>query len=1060
MYLNHRPTLFVSALLLLLLLVVAGAPEEAVLSAPRAQALPTAGPCDPATAYARAGANVREGPGPEYPRIEQLTSGEVRRVTGRHAGFRWWQIETADGSLGWVWDSAVTVTGNVLAVPVVEAPPLNGVVPPTDAVWELAGAQACIPTPTVTPFMPTMTPQPSVVDWEYADEGWAAPLNLSNAGAAAQPQLVALGDDLLVLWEDTFDGFAFSRRENGLWSAPVLAEFPFFTRRYETGLATEEPTPGYTPQLLARTPDDLYAFWRDEDDNLFASHVATDSFGVYDSWTARLELGTNIAGMAAAVDGDSAIYLAYLQTSDLDGARSGIYVRRLEADAATWSDPQPLHLSGYYRLMTAETANIQVAASETQVFVVWDEQPQERVWLARADAGGDGWQEPVLIDQRQASDSTAATSPGAIHLLLDRGSLHLTWQAGHEGSICTQYHRWSQDNGSTWESTSQLSTAESGLSSGCLQDVSLLGDGETVYMLGSTENNAYLYLWRDGSWTEAQAQPPMQAFTLSSTGRQVAFNCGRDAIVHDDRLVVAACGQAAGQDIWLLSLDLQSYAALLAVTPVWSTPAPLLPVTTDDEVAVRQKAILSPLLIEDDGGQLHAFWIEIVTSDYASVEISGGALFHALRQDGVWSRPQQLFVDSAVAVAQPAVALTASGRLLAVWSGGTTGEIYYSWAAAAQAGAAFEWSEPALLPAPRLAGSFPTIGADPTTGMLYAAYAIPLNEARGIYLTTSTDGENWSEADLVFDAVEAGWKRADRPRLVVAKTGELHLLFWKRSLPGTVPATELYYMRSTDGGVTWSEPEAIHSGTALPGVVVWSDLLVTRGRLVHVVWQEWDATNGTRTLWHRLSSDNGITWAQASRIGGFGLEFSTVALLPDPADGVHVLGLSQETFSSASSGESETRLTHWRWSDEAGRWEQAENLELEALRPGGNQALAGTVTRGGVLVAVLAGETAAGSTQLFSAARTVALPTSRLTSLPTLTPTAWPADSVTPTPTPAPTETPVFPKDSSRGRATFDFLPLAGSGMLVTGAILALIPAILIVLVAIGVVSRVRTKRR
>src|SRR5690606_4162690 len=169
MYQNHRLTVTISTLLLLLLLVMSSMPENTALSAPRAQTLPTAGPCDPATAYARSGANVREGPTPDYPRIEQLTVGEVRRVVGRHAGFRWWQIETSDGGVGWVWDSAVTVTGDVLAVPLVEAPPLNGNVPRTDAVWEMTGARVCLPTPAPTPSLPTATPDTAGVEWDYED---------------------------------------------------------------------------------------------------------------------------------------------------------------------------------------------------------------------------------------------------------------------------------------------------------------------------------------------------------------------------------------------------------------------------------------------------------------------------------------------------------------------------------------------------------------------------------------------------------------------------------------------------------------------------------------------------------------------------------------------------------------------------------------------------------------------------------------------------------------------------------------------------------------------------
>lgn len=1056
MNLNHRLTVYLAALFLALL-VIMGLPEDAVLSAPRAQALPTAGPCDPATAYARAGANVREGPTPDYPRVEQLVAGEVRRVVGRHSGFRWWQIETSDGGTGWVWDSAVTVTGDVLAVPLVEAPPLNGAVPQTEAVWEMTGATVCIPTPAPTALLPTVTPLTSGLEWDYDDEGWALPLNISQSGAAVQPQVIALGDDLLLLWEDSFDGFVFSRRENGLWSAPVVAELPFFTRRYETDLAAEQPTPPFTPHLLARNPGDLYAFWRDREDNLFVSHVAANAFGAYDSWTPRQQLGSRVAGMAAAAGDDGAIYLAYLQPADVDEAPAGIYVRRLEANDGVWSAPQPLHLSGYYRLMTSETANIQIAAAGDHVFVAWDEQPQERVWLARSTDGGESWEALQEIDRRQSGDSTSASGPSAVRLLAAGDELHLSWQAGHEGAICAQYHQWSQDGGATWETPIRLETAAPGLGRGCLQDVSLLGAGEAVYLLGSMENGAYLYLWNDGIWTGAQPQQPLSQFSLEATGRQVTFGCGRDAMVHDGQLVVVACAQAVGQDIWLLSQELQTYAAMLAVTPIWSTPEPLLASVSADDTTRQEVAVDAPLLLEDGDGWLHAFWVETQVPDASPTESTSGRLYHALWQNGFWSRPQALFTEQALAVTQPAVALTSDGRLVLLWSGGTSGEITYSWAAAARAGIASEWTEPALLPAPRNAGSAPTLVVEPASAKLYAAYAIPLNEGRGIYLTSSLGAESWSEATLVFDAAEAGWERVDRPRLALAGPDEMHVLFWRRSLPGTALAAELYYMRSTDGGATWSEPEPINSGAAQPGVVIWSDLVVTGGRTVHITWQEWDAAAGTRTLWHRLSSDGGITWGQATRIGGLSTEPGATVLLKDPADSVHLVGLSQETTAGTSYSSDDFSLAHWQWVDESARWGAAESLDLR--RAGRNWSVAAAITGDGKLVALAAGQTGDGSVQLFSAARHVVLPADRSAPLPTLTPTARPTESAIMNPTPRPTELPVFPKDSRSGSSPFSSLPLVGSGGLVAGVILALVAAGLIVLVAIGVVRRLQSRR-
>lgn len=1045
----HRYRLCGFGFLLVLLLVAVGLPGAATLSAQDAQPLPTAAACEPPTAFARGGANVRGGPDPGYPLLEQLLSGDVRRVTGRHAGFQWWQVEAAGGRVGWVWNGAVVVTGNIRDLPLVEAPPLNGVVPETAAVWEPPLGEICAPAGIPVAPPPVATPQPAAVAWQAEDAGWQPPLNLSNAGTAARPQLLVFGDDLLVFWEDTVDGFTYTWRQGGSWPAPRQAEFPFATRRYYPELRSDQPAPRFTPTLLAGPGDAVHAFWLDDAGILYHSHVASAAFGDFEAWSEREELAASVAGLGAAADSTGAVYLAYLQNDAAGAAPSGVYVLRLDAGALQWSAPQPLHQSGYYRLVGAGTANLQVSAGEGTVAVAWDEAPQERIWLARSADRGRSWPEMQQLDRRLAEDGSAAASPGNARLLVDGGQIHVTWQAGHEGAACSQVHQWSDDNGQSWQRPARLPAAGPG--SGCLADVTLDGSGDAVYLLGSSESSTYLTLWTGTEWSAPQRQGPLQAFTIEETGRQVSLSCGRDAAVQDGQLVVAACGVGAGQDIWLLSRDLQEYTALLAVTPVWSTPAPVSAVAAEPAAAAR--AFASPQLVAGADGRLHAFWSE------GAAGTVPGQLGYAVWQNGAWSRPQSLFAASGPKLAQPAAVLTREGRLVLLWSGGNAGEIFFSWAAAARAMVASEWTEPAPLPAPVSAGSAPALAADPSSGALYAAYAIPLNEARGVYLASSANGESWSDAALVFDAAAAGWARVDQPRLAVAGPGELHLLFWKRGLPDNAPAAELHYARSLDGGATWSEPEAIHNGTPNRGVVVWSDLAVAGGRLVHLAWQEWDPSTGARTLWHRLSEDGGLTWNLAARIGGFGQEMGPAVLLQDPAGSPYLLALTSQT-SAAAVGATEPQLAQWQWSEEGQRWEEAESLPLRAPAPDAGQALAASITGDGDLVALLVSESESGAPQLVSAARAVSLPSVLPTPLPTLTPTPQPSASPSPTPLPQPTPTLVFSTGAGSSSGPLSFLPDLGGNALITGAILALIPAALLVVLAVVVFSRVRAGRR
>ena len=195
---------------------------------------------------------------------------------------------------------------------------------------------------------------------------------------------------------------------------------------------------------MARTPDDLYAFWRDGDDNLFVSHVAAAAFGNYDAWTARQQLGSHVAGMAAAVGGDGTIHLAYLQAADVEGAPAGIYVQRLEANAGAWSAPQPCTFR-YYRLITADTAISPSPPGITSSCVVYE--PQVSGWPVRPTA--DSWEDFAGADRRRPTTARPLAA-SAVRLVAAGDELHLSWQAGHEGSVRAQYHQWSQDGGATW----------------------------------------------------------------------------------------------------------------------------------------------------------------------------------------------------------------------------------------------------------------------------------------------------------------------------------------------------------------------------------------------------------------------------------------------------------------------------------------------------------------------------------------------------------------------------------------------------------------------------------
>jgi hypothetical protein len=74
-------------------------------------------------------AYVRTGPDEAYGDIDFLLQGQQGFIIGRYENSvtgTWWYIERIkEGKDGWIWSGAVTTSGDVLGVPLLEAPPLD-----------------------------------------------------------------------------------------------------------------------------------------------------------------------------------------------------------------------------------------------------------------------------------------------------------------------------------------------------------------------------------------------------------------------------------------------------------------------------------------------------------------------------------------------------------------------------------------------------------------------------------------------------------------------------------------------------------------------------------------------------------------------------------------------------------------------------------------------------------------------------------------------------------------------------------------------------------------------
>lgn len=858
---------------------------------------------------------------------------------------------------------------------------------------------------------------------------WQEPLNLSQAGGAAQPRFVvdAAGTGHL-LWRDEFQGFRYSRHDNltlaGMndWSVPATSELPFSTRRFFPDLSATAATPHFNPYLLADGAGRVHAFWIDNEGRLFHSSVAEASFLEFSAWSSRQQLADAARVMAVVLGADGRMHLAYVQTAATSGAAAGIYYRGREGD--TWSPAILLYESAYLRGIPAETAHIQIAAARQEpndyIYVAWDNPSRERLFIARSLDNGLNWEAPQPVDSRRPEDGAQAAGPARLMIYAEAANVLLTWQAGHGDRTCEQYYRWSNDGGAAWSGDQSMSD----WLDGCPETLQLLAGGPGVgLLLARQETQGSLLLAWDGMrWSERQPQPALDNFVDPVTFRPVEFGCYQAVVNGQGALFVAGCDQGRSQDIWLTARPLGDMAA-------WFAPPPAAPVWRPSVSVAEADGMLAGLTLVGDGdGRFHALW----------VGEGATAVAYARAEGGQWSRPSPvLHSPEAAVVGQPA-AVVVDARLLAAWHD-ESGGLFFSWANAARATAASEWTEPRLLPAhrPLISGVDMAVDRGHT---IYVVYTIPLNEERGVYLTRSEDdGQSWSAALNLFDGVAAGWVAVGAPRLAVASDGRLHASWTGQNLAGQ--AQGLYYASSTDGGATWSAHTA-----AAGGAVAWQHIVAVGDQVVHQLWAGQGNTNVTGAaqpaLWHRVSNDSGQSWSRPARVAGLGDNpLGPVGAALDAAGRLQVVQIAP---AGAADGPALLQLHQWTWEEE--RWQAAPPFDLGHGLAGDFALPAAAAASGEQLGFAYLLPAVANGAPLFSFSdRQLAPPAVAPTPLPTLTPTQTPIPLPSATRQPEPTPTAVFPIDA-QAAPRFN-LPLPDARF--AAPIMGVIPAAFLIIIAL-----------
>jgi hypothetical protein len=746
---------------------------------------------------------------------------------------------------------------------------------------------------------------PVQVSQAQSIQDWSAPVNLSNSGAASNPLLVVDGGGVLhALWADEFDGYKYSSSTDGLsWTPPITVDFPF-------------SPDDYPPVFLVDPGGLIHVFWRTKENELRYGQSLPGYFGAPASWSKLMTLDTAVYDFDVATDSESAFHVDYIKNPVPATKPAGVYYRKSQNGSA-WSTAVLLYESQYFRSLDTTTPHVRIEASNGNVYAVWDDRSLKRVFMARSNDGGNSWGVPAEIIVPEASQGFKA--PFSIEITKFNNNILLMWQVGDPGVRCTQFSQWSVDGGENW--TEPIKVFDEFIV--CPEKSEFLFIHQDYVMaLFSIQGDLSLIAWNGTEWSNPESQSGLATLANPITFDPIIFRC-QQATYHGNNLFVVGCDEGGSRDIWFTSRPLDPVEILFPLPSTWST--------AQDVVLVPQE-IPFVSSVADQENNSHALWLQSAASETDSYEPS---IQYARWNGEEWSNPTPVITGLNGLPGGLSLTIDNQQRLLLTWVNQDSGDLMFSWANSNQANIHSEWSPPVVLPSPSSVNNSPDILVD-ASNRIAIAYAVTVNEERGIYLVYSNDlGETWSSPIRVFDAVSAGWQTADRPKLALTADGRLHILFTRFWALGARNANGLYYSQSINGGSTWSEPDIVSDQT-----VIWSDILGNNEEGIHRLWQEKEKS--ATVVYHQLSGDGGLSWDPPVKVAVVEGSTTVPTLSITGSGNLHLMQLVTTNVS---------QFQEWEWTNE--RWRALNSRELNVKDPSVPVSLTTAVTSGGVLSALI-----------------------------------------------------------------------------------------------------------
>jgi hypothetical protein len=227
-------------------------------------------------------------------------------------------------------------------------------------------------------------------------------------------------------------------------------------------------------------------------------------------------------------------------------------------------------------------------------------------------------------------------------------------------------------------------------------------------------------------------------------------------------------------------------------------------------------------------------------------------LFAQIAQAG-WTPAKRLTWNLGSCVS-PAIAIDSNNQIHIVWMDLSSGnfEIYYK----RSADGGVSWSATKRLTWSSGLGAaslYPTIAID-SSNTIHVLWGHQTTDYPQIFYRRSTDGGmTWSAAKrLTWSSGGCSY-----PAVAIDSSSTIHIV-WNDYTPGN---QEVYYKKSTNGGATWGAAQRL---TWTSGDSPCPAIATDSSNGIHLVW--FDYTPGSCEIYYRKSSDGGSTWGTIKRL--------------------------------------------------------------------------------------------------------------------------------------------------------------------------------------------------